>query len=250
MSTLEQATDKALENRVILVTGASYGIGRAATYAFAQAGATVIMLARTEDMLNEIYDDFMEQGLPEPVIVAFDLEKAQEEAYFQLRDMIGKEFGHLDGLLLNASMLGQRTPISNYNWQTWNRVMDLNVNSQFLLSRTLLPLLEEAPQDASMLFTSSSVGRQSKAFWGAYAVSKFAIEGLMQTLASELENISNVRVNSINPGATRTNMRAEAYPAENPGSIKEADALMEQYVYLFSSASKGVNGQALDYSQE
>jgi len=244
------SSEKALENRVILVTGASYGIGRAATYAFAEAGATVIMLARTEDMLNEIYDELLAKGLPEPVIVAFDLESAQEEAYFQLRDMIGKEFGHLDGLLLNASMLGQRTPISNYNWQTWNRVMNLNLNSQFLMSRTLLPLLEEAAADASMLFTSSSVGRQGKAFWGAYGVSKFAIEGLMQTLASELENISNVRVNSINPGATRTSMRAEAYPAENPASVKEVEALMKQYVYLFSAQSKHINGQALDYSEE
>ncbi|MEH6345932.1 MAG: YciK family oxidoreductase [Bermanella sp.] len=246
MSTLE----KSLENRVILVTGASYGIGREAVYGFAQAGATVIMLARTEDMLNEIYDDFANSKLPEPVIVPFDLETAPEEAYFQLRDMIGKEFGHLDGLLLNASMLGQRTPVSNYNWQTWNRVMNLNLNSQFLMSRTLLPLMEEAPGDASMLFTSSSVGRQSKAFWGAYAVSKFAVEGLMQTMAAELENISNVRVNSINPGGTRTSMRAEAYPAENPGSVKEAKELVAQYVYLMSKESQHLNGQALDFSEQ
>ncbi len=235
-----------LQDRVILVTGASYGIGKAATYGFAKAGATVIMLARTEDMLNEIYDDMLKQGLPEPVIVAFDLESAPEEAYFQLRDMIDKEFKHLDGLLLNASMLGPRSPMSNYNWQTWNKVMNINLNSSFLLSRTLLPLMEEAPNDASILFTSSSVGRQSKAFWGAYGVSKFAIEGLMQTMACELENISNVRVNSINPGATRTTMRAEAYPAENPVSVKPAEALVEQYVYLFGPDSKHINGQALN----
>lgn len=237
---------KPLDQRIILVTGASYGIGRAAVYGFAQAGATVIMLARTEDMLNEIYDDFLANNLPEPVIVAFDLETAPEEAYFQLRDMIGKEFGHLDGLLLNAAMLGQRTPISNYNWQTWNRVININLNSQFLMARTLLPLMEEAPHDASMLFTSSSVGRESKAFWGAYAVSKFAIEGLMQTLFCELENTSNVRVNTINPGATRTSMRVEAYPAENPAQVKPAESLIEQYVYLMSAQSQHINGQALN----
>lgn len=238
--------DKPLDQRIILVTGASYGIGRAAVYGFAQAGATVIMLARTEDMLNEIYDDLVAKNLPEPVIVAFDLETAPEEAYFHLRDMIAKEFGHLDGLLLNAAMLGQRTPISNYNWQTWNKVMNINVNSQFLLSRTLLPLMEAAPNDASMLFTSSSVGRKSKAFWGAYAVSKFAIEGLMQTLASELENTSNVRVNTINPGGTRTSMRVEAYPAENPAEVKPAEALVEQYIYLMGPDSQHINGQALN----
>lgn len=236
-----------LKDRVILVTGASYGIGKYASYGFAEAGATVILLARTEDMLNEIYDDFKEKGLPEPVIVPFDLEQAPEEAYFQLRDMIADEFGRLDGMLLNASMLGARTPISNYNWQTWTRVMNLNVNSQFLLSRTLLPVMEESPADASILFTSSSVGRQSKAFWGAYAVSKFATEGLMQTMATELENVSNVRVNSINPGGTRTSMRAEAYPAENPDDVKHPEELVAEYVYLMGPESRHLNGQALTH---
>lgn len=238
-----------LKDRIILVTGASDGIGQSAAYGFAKAGATVILLARTEDKLNEIYDDFVAQGYPEPVIVPFDLEQAPEEAYFQLRDMIGNEFGHLDGLLLNASMLGARTPISNYNWQEWNRVMNLNVNSQFLMSRTLLPLLESAPADASILFTSSSVGRKSKAFWGAYAVSKFATEGLMQTMHAELENVSNVRVNTINPGGTRTNMRMAAYPAENPGDVKSPEALVNQYVYLMGADSKEVSGQALDFEE-
>lgn len=240
-------TPKKLQDRVILVTGASYGIGRSAALAFAREGATVILLGRTEDSLNTLYDEIEAEGLAQPVVVPFDLEKAPEEAYFQLRDMIGNEFGRLDGLLLNAAQLGQRTPVSNYNWQVWQKLMQVNVNSQFLMARTLLPLLEEAPADASILFTSSSVGRKGRAFWGAYAVSKFAIEGLMQTMADELENTSNVRVNTINPGATRTHMRAEAYPAENPGNVKEAEEMMEQYIYLMSAESKDVNGQALDY---
>jgi len=238
---------KPLQNKVILVTGASYGIGEAAAYGFAKAGATVILLARTEDKLNAIYDDFLAQGLPEPVIVAFNLETAPEEAYFQLRDMIDKEFGHLDGLLLNAAILGQRTPIANYNWQTWNKVMDLNVNSQFLMSRTLLPLLESSGKHASIIFTSSSVGRESKAFWGAYAVSKFAIEGLMQTMAAELENTSQVRVNSYNPGGTRTGMRAAAYPAENPEHVKAPNAIIDEYIHLMSEAGHDTHGQALTF---
>ena len=238
--------EKKLNDRVILVTGASYGIGHSAALAFARQGATVIMLARTEDALNKLYDEIEAEGLPKPVVVPFDLENAPEEAYFQLRDMIGSEFGRLDGLLLNAALLGQRTPISNYNWQVWERLMKVNVNSQFLMARTLLPLMEESGKDASILFTSSSVGRKSKAYWGAYAVSKFAVEGLMQTMAEELENTSNVRVNTINPGATRTHMRAEAYPAENPIDVKEAEALMNQYTYLMSSESKHIHGQALE----
>ncbi|MFT5594229.1 MAG: NAD(P)-dependent dehydrogenase (short-subunit alcohol dehydrogenase family) [Oceanicoccus sp.] len=240
---------KSLQDKIILVTGASYGIGEAAAYGFAQAGATVILLARTEDKLNSIYDDFMAQGLPEPVIVAFDLETAPEEAYFQLRDMIHKEFGRVDGLLLNAAMLGQRTPIANYNWQTWSKVMNINVNSQFLMSRTLLPLLESSGKHAAMIFTSSSVGRESKAFWGAYAVSKFAIEGLMQTLACELENTSQVRVNSYNPGGTRTGMRASAYPAENPESIKTPHAIVDEYIHLMSDAGHNTHGKALTFGK-
>jgi len=236
-----------LKDRIILVTGASYGIGKYASYGFAEAGATVILLARTEDMLNEIYDDFMAKGYPQPVIVPFDLEKAPEEAYFQLRDMIGNEFGRLDGMVLNASKLGARTPISNYNWQTWNSVMNLNVNSQFLMARTLLPLMEESGEDASLLFTSSSVGRQSKAFWGAYAVSKFATEGLMQTMAAELENVSKVRVNTMNPGGTRTSMRADAYPAENPEDVKHPEELVADYIYLMSPESQHIKGQALTH---
>ncbi|EAT13111.1 YciK family oxidoreductase [Bermanella marisrubri] len=235
-----------LDQRVILVTGASKGIGRAMVYGFAEAGATVIMLARNEEALNHIHDDLVAKKLPQPVIVQFDLEHAPEEAYFQLRDMINEEFGRLDGLLLNASLLGQRTPLSNYNWQTWNRVMNINVNSTFLLARTLLPVMEQSPADASILMTSSSVGRKSKAYWGAYAVSKFATEGLMQTMAEELENTSNVRVNSINPGGTRTDMRAEAYPAEDPATVKSPEDLVARYIYLMSAESKGINGQALD----
>ncbi len=239
--------EQRLKDRVILVTGASYGIGRAASLSFASQGATVILLARTEESLNDVYDEIEKNGWPKAVIVPFDLEKAPEEAYFQLRDMIGEEFHRLDGLLLNAAILGQKTPIANYNWQVWERVMQVNVNSQFLMARTLLPLLEESPKDASILFTSSSVGREGRAYWGAYGVSKFAIEGLMQTMAAELENTSNVRVNSINPGATRTQMRAEAYPAEDPIQTKLPDALMDQYTYLMSSDSASINGQALNF---
>lgn len=237
---------KKLENRVILVTGASYGIGRAAALRFAAEGATVILLARSEDALNEVYDAIEAAGGKQPAVIPFDLEKAPEEAYFELRNALAKEFGHLDGLLLNAGVLGAKTPMANYNWQTWQKVMQVNVNSQFLMARTLLPLLEAAPGHASLLFTSSSVGRRSKAYWGAYAVSKFAIEGLMQTMATELENISNVRVNSINPGGTRTGMRAEAYPAEDPINVPAAEEILDKYVLLMSDEGKIFNGQALD----
>jgi len=158
---------------------------------------------------------------------------------------IEKEFGKIDGLLNNASALGNRTPIENYDPSVWNQVMQVNVNAQFFLTQAMLPLLMKS-DDASVIFTSSGVGRKGSAYWGAYAVSKFATEGMMQVLADELENTSNIRVNAINPGPTRTNMRAHAYPAENPNNLATPEQIMPAYLYLMGADSKGTNGQSLD----
>lgn len=237
---------QSLKNRIILVTGAGYGIGRTAALAYARAGATVILLGRTQAALNDTYDLIAAENLPRAAVVPFDLEERNEEAFQQLAQTIRDNFGHLDGVLLNASVLGQRTPLENYHWDTWQQVMQINVNGQFVLIKHLLPLLEQAPADASVIFTTSSVGRQGRAYWGAYAVSKFATEGLMQVLAQELENTSRIRVNCINPGATRTQMRAAAYTAEDPQSVPDADSIMPLYLHVMSPKSIGVHGQSLD----
>lgn len=236
----------ALQGRIILVTGAGYGIGRTAALTYARAGATVLLLGRTQQALNDTYDLIEAEGLPQAAVIPFDLEEKDEERYRQLAGLIEETFGHLDGVLLNAGVLGQRTMLDNYHWETWQKVMQINVNSQFILMKHLLPLLQKAPADASVIFTSSSVGRQARAYWGAYAVSKFATEGLMQLLAEELENTSRIRVNSINPGGTRTGMRNAAYPAENPASVPAADTIMPLYLYLMSPDSIGTHAQSLD----
>lgn len=236
----------ALQGRIILVTGAGYGIGRTAALTYARAGATVLLLGRTQQALNDTYDLIEAEGLPQAAVIPFDLEEKDEERYRQLAGIIEENFGHLDGVLLNAGVLGQRTMLDNYHWDTWQKVMQINVNSQFILMKHLLPLLHKAPADASVIFTSSSVGRQARAYWGAYAVSKFATEGLMQLLAEELENTSRIRVNSINPGGTRTGMRNAAYPAENPASVPTADTIMPLYLYLMSPDSIGTHAQSLD----
>lgn len=235
-----------LEGRVILVTGGGYGIGRTAALTYARAGATVILLGRTQEALNDTYDLIEAEGLPQAAVLPFDLEEKDENLYQQLAGVLEETFDHLDGVLLNAGVLGQRTMLDNYHWETWQRVMQINVNGQFLLMKHLLPLLRKAPADASVVFTSSSVGREGRAYWGAYSVSKFATEGLMQVMAQEEENTSNVRINSLNPGATRTQMRAMAYPAENPGTVPEAESIMSAYLYLMSPDSQQLNGQALD----
>lgn len=239
-------TSSSLAGRTILVTGAGYGIGREAALTYARAGATVLLLGRTQEALNDTYDLIEAEQLPQAAVVPFDLEEKEEDKFRQLAEMIESHFGHLDGVLMNASVLGQRTPLESYHWDTWQKVMQINVNGQFALIKHLLPLLRNAPADASVILTSSSVGREGRAYWGAYSVSKFATEGLMQILFNELEQTSDIRVNAINPGATRTQMRATAFPSENPADVASPTDLMPLYLYLMSPASQSVNGQSLD----
>jgi NAD(P)-dependent dehydrogenase (short-subunit alcohol dehydrogenase family) len=243
---MTEQNDQILAGRVILVTGAGYGIGREAALTYARAGATVLLLGRTQEALNDTYDLIEAENLPQAAVLPFDLEQKDEDPFRQLAALINENFDHLDGVLLNASVLGQRTTLENYDFNTWQKVMQINVNGQFALMKHLLPLLRSAPADASVIFTTSSVGREGRAYWGAYSVSKFATEGLMQVMAQELENTSQVRVNSINPGATRTTMRAAAYPAEDPATVTEAAAIMPLYLHLISPASIGTHCQSLD----
>ncbi len=240
-----QAPEGLLNERIILVTGAGSGIGRAAALSFAEHGATVILLGRTEEKLEAVYDEIEAAGCPQPALIPFNLETATEQDYDNLAATLEQEFGRLDGILNNASLLGLRTPIEDYDPAVWQQVMQVNVNSAFMLTQSLLSLTETSA-DASIVFTSSSVGRKGKAYWGAYAVSKFATEGMAQVLADELEHLGNIRVNCINPGATRTNMRAAAYPGENPSSNPAAEDIMPVYLYLMGADSKGTNSQSLN----
>ena len=162
-----------------------------------------------------------------------------------LAESLNEQFECLDGLIHNAALLGARTPIEFYPEQDWVDLMQVNVNASFRLTQVLLPALKRSA-DARVLFISSSVGRQGRAFWGAYAVSKFAAEGLMQTLAEEVENTTAIRVNSLNPGGTRTNMRRDAYPAENPETQPTAASIMPVYLYLMSPEAQPIHGQALN----
>lgn len=234
-----------LKGRTILVTGAGRGIGAAAAKTYAAHGATVLLLGKTESNLSAVYDEIEAAGHPQPVVIPFNLETALAHQYDELAVMIENEFGHIDGVLHNASIVGPRTPLEQLSGDNFMRVMQVNVNAMFMLTATLLPLLKLSA-DASVVFTSSSVGRKGRAYWGAYGVSKFATEGLMQTLADEVADITNVRANSINPGATRTDMRAHAYPGENPLNNPLPAEIMPVYLYLMGPDSQGVNGQAFD----
>lgn len=238
----------ALNGKIILVTGAGDGIGKTAAKTFAACGATVILCGRTMAKLESVYDEIESAGHPQPAIYPINFESAVEKDYDDMCNALEDTFGRLDGLLLNAADLGERTPISNHSVSAWLRCMQVNVNSPFMMTQALLPLLERA-ENASILFTSSSVAFKGRAFWGAYSASKAAAENLMQTLHDELEGATRIRANSINPGATRTAMRATAYPAENPETVKTPDALMPAYVYLLSDDSIGISGQSFHYAQ-
>ncbi|GGE79081.1 short-chain dehydrogenase [Streptosporangium jomthongense] len=241
-----QAPADLLKDRIVLVTGAGSGIGRTAAKTYAAHGATVILVGRTVSKLESVYDEIEADGHPKPAIVPMNFEGAAVKDYEELAMTLEDNFGKLDGLLHNAGILGDRSPVEMYDPETWNKVMHVNVTAPFLLSRAMIPLLRKSDA-ASVIFTSSGVGRKARAYWGAYAVSKFAVEGLSQLLADELyDKHHNVRVNSLNPGATRTNMRAHAYPAENPKQNPAPEELMPVYLYLMGRDSAHLNGQQVD----
>lgn len=240
-----QAPADLLKERIILVTGAGDGIGRAAALAFARHGATVILLGRTLAKLEKVYDEIEAEGLPQPAIFPLNFEGATLKDYHDMAETLDKEFGRLDGVLHNAGLLGSITPFAQYNPALWEQVMQVNFNGPIWMTQALLPLLE-ASQDASVVFTSSGVGRKGRAYWGAYSVSKFATEGFMEVLADEVEHLGNLRVNSLNPGATRTRMRASAYPGEDPDTLRAPEAIMPTYLWLMGPDSRGHNGERFD----
>lgn len=237
--------DDVLHDRIILITGASDGIGKALALHSACLGAQVILHGRNVGKLEKVYDEIEAiDGAPRPSIAVMDLAAANSDSYTTLAQSIEQEFGRLDGLVLNASILGERYSIEQYDAVTWQRVMHVNVTSAFAMTQVLLPLLQES-DDPSVIFTSSGVGRTGKAFWGAYAVSKFATEGLSQVLADEHRH-GKLRSNCINPGATRTSMRLAAYPAEDRDNLKRPEDILSSYIYLLGPDSKGVTGRSID----
>jgi NAD(P)-dependent dehydrogenase (short-subunit alcohol dehydrogenase family) len=235
-----------LQDKTILITGASDGIGKCCAETFANYGANLILLGRSQGKLEKIYD-LIEQAHPSKITIhPMNFETASEQDYKTLGESLDSQFSCLDGFIHSAGKLGDRSPIEFYSVETWNKTMQVNLSSTFMLTKVLLQSLNKS-LDARIIFTSSSVGRKSKANWGAYAVSKFAIEGLMQTLADELKSTSNIKINSVNPGGIKTAMRRAAYPAENPNSQPDPKVLMPFYLYLFSKDTKTIHGKALNF---
>ncbi|MDP9009238.1 MAG: YciK family oxidoreductase [Pseudomonadota bacterium] len=234
-----------LQGRSILITGAGSGLGRALAIDCARAGASVILSGRNGAKLDVVYDEIDAMGAPQPAIAVMDLAVATAVDYDRLARVIDEEFGKLDGLVHAAGLLGDRTPLEQYDVPTWCKVLHVNLTAPFILTQVLLAALRKS-EDASIIFVSSGVVKQSRPFWGAYAVSKAGLESVRSMLSEELEGEANIRVNSVNPGRMRTAMRAAAYPAEDPNTVPTPQSVSGAFLYLLSSRGRGIDGQFID----
>lgn len=239
-----QAPNDLLSGKTILVTGAGDGIGAVAAKTYAAYGATVILTGKTIPKLEKVFDEIVEANNPEPAIYPIDYTGASVDHYATMADTIEKNFGKLDGLLHNAAQLGLMTPLSSYTPEDWVKTLHTNLTAPFLLTQALIPLLMKA-DTASIIFTTDRVGQNPNAYWGAYGVSKAGIDNLMVTLAEELDNTTNIRVNSIEPGAVRTALRRNAFPGEVPTEVPLPESIMSSYLYLMGQDSLDINKQVI-----
>ncbi|PIE83070.1 MAG: YciK family oxidoreductase [Candidatus Contendobacter odensis] len=233
-----------LKNRIILVTGAGDGIGRAAARRLAKYGATVVLLGRTLHKLEQVYDQIENEGHPKPAIYPMNLEGATPKDFLELAQVLESEFGQLDGLLHNAALFHGLTPIANYDIEIWYRILQVNLNAPFMLTQAVLGLMNRSA-DASIIFTADQVSETGQAYWGAYSVAKGGAETMMKLLANELETNTPIRVNSVDPGRVRSGLTLRAYPGRNPEEWTDPENILNIYLYLLGSDSKGINGQIL-----
>ena len=239
-----QAPDDLLKDKIILVTGAGSGIGRSAALSFAQHGATVILLGRTTSKLEAVYDEIEAAGYPQAAIYPMNLEGAALKDYEDMANTLDENFGHLDGLLHNAAILGSLTPLRQYDPTLWMQVFQVNFHAPYFMTQACFDILRKA-DNASILFSADQVGCAPKAYWGAYAAAKAAQENIMGMWANETMINTHLRFNSLDPGAVKTLMRSRAYPLEDPQKLHTPEQIMPAYLYLMGKDSEKINGQAL-----
>ncbi len=234
-----------LAGRVILVTGASSGLGRAASLAFARHGATVALLARDAARLETVYDEIVAAGGPEPAMFPYDLAAADDRSLETLAGTIAHHLNRLDGLLHSAHQFYSLTPLELQTLEQWQTLMRVNLIAPFALTRACLPLLKQAA-DASVIFTGETHGHQPSAYWGGYAVAKSGLETLTRIWTDELGAEQTVRINTLIPGQVATTLRSRTHPGLAPETVPRADDLMACYLYLMGADSCAVRGQIVE----
>lgn len=225
-----------LEGKTAVITGASKGLGRALALAYAKEGARVVLNARSEENVRPVAEEVEALGA-EALAVAADISKSEDAT--RLVETASERFGGIDILVNNAGLLGPRVPIKEYPEEEWRAVIEANLTGPFLVAKAAIPHLSEG---ASVINIVSGVSVEGRAEWGAYSVSKFGLEGFTQILAAELEE-KGIRVNAVDPGGMRTEMRAAAYPKEDPQTRITPEENAGVFLYLASDESKGVTGQ-------
>ena len=236
-----------MEGKTILITGANRGIGKSLAKNFSNIGANVILLGKNEDSLNEVYDEIISCTKTKPLIIESDLNLLDLDGAHQIKKAIVNQYGVLDGLIYNAAKLGKMTSIEDYEDGLWKEIINTNLNSSFLIYKELIPILKAA-QSGRIIFTSSGVAEVGKAYWGAYSVSKFAVKGLAEIMRDELDSTTNIKVFNYDPGATKTSMRASAYPGEDPNNLKDPDKLFGDYLWFFSEESQNSTQHYFKYN--
>lgn len=234
-----------LDGRVILVTGAGLGIGKTAALAYAQHGATVILLGRNQKRLDAVYDEIVNQGFPEPMTLKLDLAQASDDDFQALAQAVFEQLGRLDGILHNAARFDGLSPLEYQTLDQWLVTLRVNLAAPAALTRACLPLLARAP-DSAVLLTSETHGHQPTAFWGAFAVSKWALEALVTVWAQELAVHPNLRMNVVIPGPVRAPQRLISHPAEAREQLPAPERLMPLYLYLMGSDSREHSGKIFE----
>jgi NAD(P)-dependent dehydrogenase (short-subunit alcohol dehydrogenase family) len=234
-----------LSQRVILITGATGGLGRALALGCAACGATVVLHARVVRKLEALYDEIVAAGCPQPTILPLDLAVAEAVDFGDVAGAIRAQLGRIDGLIHTAALLGSLGPIEHQSFDAWQKVMRVNLVAAMALTRSTLPLLS-AVSDGSVVFTLDTRGNDPHAYWGAYAASKAGLFALATILADECESRANLRINAIVPGPMRTPLRMQTHPGEDRSALPKPEAIVPLYLHLLGAQSKAESGVRID----
>ena len=235
-----------LEGRVILVTGAGDGIGRAISKAYATFGASVVLLDKSIEKLESVYDEITDAGLPEPAIYPLDMAGAVASDYLEMAKIINEQMGRLDGLVLNAAWLPGFMPFEQYALESWQKVLTINLNANFLIAQSVLPTLKQS-KHASIVHSAHGLTR---AYAGAFGIAKAGMAAMVEILSDEYDNPQRfVKVNSIDTGPINTQMRITNYPGEESQGNAPAEAVVGPYLYFMSDASAAVTGEKVRFER-